>query len=251
MDFPMVSVVMPVYNASRFLEEAVSSVLNQTYQNLELIMVDDCSTDRSLEIAYSFSEKDSRVKVLALSRNGGVANARNKGIAAAEGKYIALLDSDDFWESAKLEKQIALMERASADISYCSFDLVNEQGSRTGSPFLVPPSTNYQEMLTRCVFNCCTSVFKAELMKQHPFRLDQYHEDYVLWMELMSLPIKAVGVQEILAHNRQVGNSRSHNKFGAAKERWKIYRETFGFGIFKSAWIFAQYAWKGVKKYYT
>ena len=246
---PVVSVVIPVYNASRFLRETINSVLQQTLSDFELILVNDASTDDSLAVAEEF-RKDSRVRVITLAENLGVANARNVGIATARGRYIALLDSDDYWEPEKLELQISLMEREKADIVYCSFDLVDEKDDRMGTPFLVPRSTSYNEMLTRCVFNCCTSVFRASLLKKHPFRTDQFHEDYVLWMELMALPVKAVGVPKILAHNRQRNGSKSHNKLYAAMKRWRIYRDTFGFGFGKSAYFFAQYAAKGVQKYY-
>lgn len=251
MDQPMVSVVIPVYNAVRFLERTVQSVLNQTYQKLEIILVNDCSTDESLEMLRIFEKQDARIQIIDLPQNGGVANARNRGIAAASGKYIALLDSDDTWEPDKIQSQVKLIEKENGGICYCAFDLVDEKDQRLGRPILVPPETSCQEMLYNCVFNCCTALFRAELLKEHPFRLDQYHEDYVLWIELMSLPVKAVGVQKILSHNRQVGTSRSHNKLHAAKERWKIYREVFGFDRKKSVCIFLKYGFLGIKKYYT
>lgn len=249
-DKPLVSVVMPAYNAARFLRQAVDSVLTQTYSNLELIIVDDCSTDDTLQIMQEYAARDSRVRVIAGEENQGVARVRNRGIQAARGAYIALLDSDDVWVETKLEKQLACAGATRAEIVYCSFDLVDEQGTRLNKPFIVPGYTDYQGMLVRCVFNCSTIFADAQLLKAHPFRTEYYHEDYLLWMELLREPIRAVGIPDVLMHNRQVGGSRSNNKINAAIQRWKIYREALHMGLLESCVAFVRYAFWGVVKYY-
>lgn len=247
---PLVSVVMPAYNASRFLRQAVDSVLAQTYANLELIIVDDCSTDDTLQIMQDYAARDSRVRIIAGETNQGVARVRNRGIQEARGAYIALLDSDDVWAETKLEKQLACVRETHADIVYCSFDLVDEQGVRLNKPFIVPVHTDYDSMLVRCVFTCSTILSDAKLLKAHPFRPEYYHEDFVLWMELLREPIKAVGLPDVLMHNRQVGGSRSNNKINAAIQRWKIYRQALHMGLLESAIAFVRYAFWGVVKYY-
>lgn len=246
---PLVSVVMPVYNASRFLRQAIESVLSQTYQNLELIAVDDCSTDDSLQILREYQNRDERLHVIAGETNQGVSRVRNRGIQEAKGKYIALLDSDDVWVNTKLERQIALLTENNAEIAYCSVDFIDEQDRRMKS-FIVPPSTDYREMLVRCFFICSTVVIDAELLKEHPFRSDFYHEDFLLWLELLALPVKAVGEPSVQTYYRQIAGSRSNNKLNAAKHRWKIYRKALGMGALKSCYVFLKYIVWGIVKYY-
>lgn len=249
-NMPLVSVVMPVYNVSKYLRQAIESVLDQTYRNLELIMIDDCSSDESLQIMKEYARKDDRIVVLANDTNQGVASTRNKGIQAARGEYIALLDSDDFWVADKLEKQIALMEQTKADIAYCSLCLIGEDGQQKKHMFIVPEETDLQMLLYRCCFTCTSIVCKTALLKEHPFRTDFYHEDFLLYTELMSLPVKAVGTKEVLAYYRQISGSRSNNKLHAAQQRWKIYRDALGMGLWETIVTFVRYAFWGVRKYY-
>jgi len=246
----LVSVIMPVYNAERYLAEAVDSVLSQTYRSLELIIIDDCSKDNSLEIARSYAQRDARVRVIAGEKNQGVARVRNRGIQEAGGEYIALLDSDDAWREDKLERQVKLIGSAGAQIAYCSYDFMDENGKSVLKPFIVPEQTNYRKMLISNAIGCSTALVDAELMKKHPFNPECYHEDYGLWMELLKIPVKAVGDREALMHYRLVQGSRSSNKWNAAKQRWKIYRNDLKLNIAQSCMAFAGYMIWGVVKYY-
>lgn len=245
----LVSVIMPVYNAEKYLDAAISSVLNQTYQHFELIVIDDCSKDNSLEKARSYEQRDARVRVIAGEENQGVARVRNRGIQQAKGDYIALLDSDDVWREDKLERQMALIESQGAQIAYCSYDFIDESGNKIMRPFIVPDQTNYKKMLISNVISCSTALIDAKLLKDHPFKPECYHEDYALWMELMKIPAKAVGDKEILMHYRQVNGSRSHDKWNAAKKRWRIYRDDLELSIAQSCIAFAGYTFMGLVKY--
>ena len=150
---PLITVVMPNYNGHRFVEQAIDSVLNQTYQNFELLVVDDCSKDDSLQLIQRKAQSDKRIRVIALEHNAGVANVRNRGIKEAKGKYIALLDNDDLWTKDKLERQLAIAERG-ADIVYCSYDFIDEQNKTIKKPFIVPQQTNFNKMLASSVISC-------------------------------------------------------------------------------------------------
>lgn len=248
LDKPLVSVVMPNYNGARFVEQAIESVLAQTYQNFEIIVVDDCSTDNSADMIKKKCAGDIRLHLVTLDKNKGVANARNVGIKEARGEYIALLDNDDLWENDKLERQVAAAEQG-ADIVYCSYDFIDEDNNTIKRAFIVPERTDFDSMLSSNVISCSTGFFKAELLKEHPFCAEYYHEDYVLWMELLRLPIKAVGDQKVLMHYRQVKGSRSNKKGNAAKERWNIYRRALGMSFLSSANAFLRYAINGLRKY--
>lgn len=245
----LISVVMPNYNGRRFVEQAIDSVLNQTYQNFELIVVDDCSNDDSLSLIEHKAQSDNRIRVIALEHNAGVANARNVGIKEAKGEYIALLDNDDLWTEDKLERQLALAQKG-ADIVYCSYDFIDEENNSIKKPFIVSQETNFNKMLASSVISCSTSFIKTELMQAHPFNSDFYHEDYVLWMELLRVCPTAYGDQKVLMHYRQVTGSRSNKKGNAAKERWNTYRKALKLNTVTSAWAFVRYAVNGVMKYY-
>lgn len=245
----LISVVMPNYNGHRFVEQAIDSVLSQTYENFELLVVDDCSNDDSVSLIKHKAQSDSRIRVIALEHNAGVANARNVGIREAKGEYIALLDNDDLWTEDKLERQLALAQKG-ADIVYCSYDFIDEQNNSIKKPFVVPQQTNFDKMLASSVISCSTSFIKSKLMRAHPFNPDFYHEDYVLWMELLRVCPTAYGDQKVLMHYRQVTGSRSNKKGNAAKERWNTYRKALKLNAVTSAWAFVRYAVNGVMKYY-
>lgn len=246
---PLITVVMPNYNGQRFVGQAIDSVLAQTYQNFELLVVDDCSNDDSLRLIMERAQRDKRIRLIALKENSGVATARNVGIREAKGKYIALLDNDDLWTADKLERQLAIAEKG-ADIVYCSYDFIDEQNNEIKKPFIVPKQTNFNKMLESSVISCSTSFIKTELMQAHPFNPEFYHEDYVLWMELLRVCPNAYGDEKVLMHYRQVDGSRSHSKLNAAKERWNTYRKDLKLNVVASAWAFTRYAVNGVMKYY-
>ena len=246
---PLITVVMPNYNGHRFVEQAIDSVLLQTYQNFELLVVDDCSQDDSLQLIKKKAQSDKRIRVIVLETNAGVANARNVGIRKANGKYVALLDNDDLWTEDKLERQLAIADKG-ADIVYSSYDFIDEQNNEIRKPFIVPKQTNFNKMLASSVIGCSTSFIKTELMQAHPFNPEFYHEDYVLWMELLRVCPTAYGDEKVLMHYRQVTGSRSNKKGNAAKERWNIYRKALNLNMVTSAWAFMRYAVNGVMKYY-
>ena len=245
-----VSVILPVYNASGTIRDTLDSVLRQSYENYELIIIEDCSKDDSLAIVKSYEKVDSRIKVLANSKNSGVAFSRNKGIQAAIGDYIAFLDSDDIWIEDKLERQVTLLEKTNTQFTCASYDFIDEYNRQRLHPHLVPDELNLKTILKENIILCSTVCADAALLKEHPFRSDYLHEDYILWLELFKLPIRIVTEQQVLTHYRLIKGSRSHNKLRAASSRWKIYREYLNMNILKSLFYFAQYSINGIKKYY-
>lgn len=151
---PLVSVIMPAYQAEPFIGEAVGSVLAQSVTDLELIVLDDGSTDRTREIVRDFAQRDHRVRLVVNEENMGVARTRNRGLDLCRGTYVALLDSDDYWQPRMLERMIARAEETGADIIYCSYALVDEQGRKICNDFIVPPTTSFEESIVRSVITC-------------------------------------------------------------------------------------------------
>lgn len=247
---PLISVVMPSYNAEKYIHKAIYSVLNQSYTNFELIVVDDCSIDNTLNILRELSKKHLNIKVFSNEKNLGVSKTRNKGILEAKGEYIALIDSDDIWTDEKLAKQVELLSNYEAQIAYCSYGFINEKDQQIKKPFIVPAKTNFNKMLTKSVISCSTALIKSDLLKENLFNPNYYHEDYVLWMQLLKNGAIAVGDSSVLAYYRQVTGSRSSNKRNAALHRWKVYREVFNFSFFKSFFVFVKYTICAIVKYY-
>ena len=158
-DYGLVSIIMPNYNSEKYIKETIESVLAQTYQNWELIIVDDCSLDNSLELAKSF--RDERIKIFSMSKNGGAAIARNKAIKEAQGKWIAFLDSDDLWITEKLEKQIAYMSNNDISFSYTDYDVIDE--SNNFITVFIPKfdSCTYEDILKHNHMGCLTVVYDS------------------------------------------------------------------------------------------
>ncbi|MBE1161969.1 glycosyltransferase family 2 protein [Dyella acidiphila] len=237
----LVSVIMPVYNAEAWLQRAVDSVLAQSHARLELITVDDGSSDRSPGMLGAYAVADARVRVLTQSRNGGVANARNAGIAAARGNYISFLDADDWWHPAKLERQLASMRGSGALISYGTYWRVAEDG-RVLSQVTPPPQVTWQDMLASNFIGNLTGMYARDL-GDVPFQRIG-HEDYVFWLEQVRRAGKAVRVEspEPLAWYLVRERSLSANKLRAASWQWDIYRSVAKLGLMQSAFCMARYA---------
>lgn len=248
-DCPVVSVVMPVYNAQRFLELAIRSVLEQSFADWELLLVDDASVDDSLSIAARYAELDPRIRLLRNKENIGVAETRNRGIRAARGTWIALLDSDDLWKPEKLEKQLELARDSGAELIYCSYALIDENGVSCCADFLVPEETNVDSLLQRSVISCSTALIRRDLLLEHPFCGEYTHEDLVLWLDLLQAGCRACGCREVLAAYRLSENSRSGNKLKAAAGRWLVFRRHMHLSLLRSSVLFLRYALAATQKY--
>lgn len=245
-----VSIVMPAYNSQEYICASIDSVLSQTYEDWSLIVVDDGSTDNTFGLVSAYVLADPRISLIALHENAGVARARNVGIKNSQGRYIAFLDSDDLWEPEKLEKQIELITSSNADLVYCSYGLIDEQGRAAGKPFLVSPSTDFESMLKKNEIGCSAILVKAELLESIEFNPAFYHEDYLLCLNLLQKGAIAFGDSEVLMQYRRVVGSRSNNKAFAAINRWDIYRRGLKLGFTKSFCSFVSYAINGIIKHY-
>ncbi|MBQ9968599.1 MAG: glycosyltransferase [Oscillospiraceae bacterium] len=246
---PLVSVVMPACNAERFVEEAVMSVLGQTVSDLELIVVDDGSSDETRQILGRIAEQDARVRLVVNEENMGVAKSRNRGLDLSRGTYTALLDSDDYWHSDMLEKMIACIERTGADLVYCSYAMVDEDGKKICNDFIVPETADYAYSLVRSVITCSTVLMTRKIVDAYRFPTNVYHEDIAMWFTILKEGGTACGVTEILAAYRQRSGSRSSEKLKSASRRWEIYHKHLGIGAFRSIVLMIRYGIYGLAKY--
>jgi glycosyltransferase involved in cell wall biosynthesis len=241
----VVSIITPVYNCSDFLEKTIQSVLSQTYQSWEMIVVDDCSTDHSLEIARSYAVQDKRIKVLQLEHNSGAAVTRNAAINAASGRFIAFLDSDDLWQSQKLERQIQYMLTNNVGFSYTAYEKINENGSAY-SVMGVPRRVSYSDLLKTNCIGCLTAIYDTQKIGKVYMPIDTKREDFATWLEILKKIDYAYGMNEVLAQYRVYDNQNSAKKAKMAKETWLLYRNVEKIGFFKSVYYFSHYAVRGV-----
>lgn len=245
----LVSVIMPAYNAAAYIEEAIRSVLNQTYPAWRLLVLDDGSSDDTVEIVGRLAEQDSRITLIRNEDNLGAARTRNRGWDLCDEGYVAFLDSDDRWHPDKLATQVALAEQTGADIVYTSYAIIDPNGQYCKQPYMVPEYTTFNAMLKENVIGCSAVLLSPRAARHYRFPHDFYHEDYCLWLDMLRDGCRAVGSAQVLTDWRLVNGARSFDKKNGARQRWRIYREHLHLPFFKSAISFIGYAFNGVKKY--
>lgn len=242
-----VSVVMPAYNAAKTLAASMQSVLTQTWRGVELLVIDDRSSDATWEMIETAAAQDPRVVPIRMPRNGGVAAARNAGIEAATGERIAFLDSDDRWFPDKLALQLAHMQATGTQVSYAGYQRFNENGCVL-SIVHPPAEVGYRDMLRSNHIGNLTGMYDRALGDMRFQRVG--HEDYVFWLQL----VRTAGVARRVPHPGPLaeylvrGGSLSSNKLRAARWQWNIYRDIEKLGLASSAWYFLHYAVHAVAK---
>lgn len=242
---PSVSVVMPVFNCGAFIVESIRSVIQQSLQEWELIVVDDASCDNSVHLVKALCAEDARIHLIELGRNSGAAVARNKAIDRAQGRYIAFLDGDDLWLPHKLERQLAFMRDTGAAFSYSAYGRIDEAGEDL-NPVGVPDRLRYQDLLKTCYIGCLTAIYDTRVYGKRSMPLIRKRQDYGLWLDLLRDGQEARGLNEVLATYRVRTDSISANKAETSTYTWRIYRDVEAFSRLKSAYYFCQYAIRGV-----
>lgn len=241
---------MPCYNSSRYIADSISSVIQQTYQDWELLIVDDGSKDDSVKIIEGFVRNDSRLHLLK-QKNSGSAAARNNGIRHAKGQYLALLDSDDIWLPNFLESQINYMHKHNAGCVYSSYEMINEQSNSVLSPVIAKDKVTLRNMQIRNYIGCLTGLFdqgrfgKVYLQENLKSILD----DYAFWIDVITKTRVAFGNQQILAKYRVSANSTTGNKRQLIKNHYLFYRNHLGQNLFFSFVNTILWAVAGLKKY--
>lgn len=244
---PLVSVITPAYNAERFIAETIESVIDQTYTNWEMIVVDDQSTDDTAAIVESHAEKDERIRFVQLEKNSGSAVARNTAMDHAKGKYLAFLDSDDLWMPNKLERQVAFMQEKDIAFSFTKYVRMHEDGTLTRAITNAPERVGYERLMKHCVIGCLTVMLDREKIGEERMVNIRTRQDYAFWLNLTKKGFYAYGLPEVLAKYRLVENSISSNKLKAAKQNWYVYHHIEKQSLFKSIWYFLHYAFISVK----
>jgi len=244
----LISIISPVYNSEKFITETINSVINQTYQNWELILVDDGSKDNSVEVVEVFLKQDVRIKLISHTSNLGVAEARNTGVKMAKGNYISFLDSDDVWDRDKLDYQVNFMIENKCHLCHTAYRKIDEKGNVLVSIIPVSKSVNYYSLLKHNEIGLSTSMYNADILGKRYFTKIGW-EDFALWLDILKDTKVSLGINKPLVSYRIHQNSSSYNKFYSAQKTWKVYRHIEKLPLINSMYYFIFYAVNSSIKY--
>ncbi|ELZ5773640.1 glycosyltransferase family 2 protein [Vibrio metschnikovii] len=245
---PLVSIITPSYNCAQTIHKTIQSVQAQTYPYWEMVIVDDYSTDNSVDIINGYAKQDPRIRVIARKWNAGPAIARNVAIEESMGRFIAFLDSDDRWHPTKLKKQIEFMLGYKVALSYTSYNKYDSEGKFLGA-FIPPIKLSYHDLLKSNSIGCLTAIYDSNLIGKVYMPNIAKRQDMGLWLRILKEIDYAYGMPDVLADYLAVqANSVSSNKFNAAKYQWRLYREVEKLDFINSAKYFVQYSFRGYRK---
>ena len=243
----LVSIITPAYNCASTIAETIESVLNQTYEIWEMLVVDDCSTDTTSEVVMNYVQNDSRIKLIKLEKNSGSAFARNAGIARANGRYIAFLDSDDLWKPCKLEKQIQFMNANNYAFSFTGYETFSLSSDKKRRLFHVPHSIKYKQYLGSSIIGTLTVVMDRALMGDIRI-VSGYLEDVLTWMHYLRKGWVAYGLDENLASYRVSAQSKSGNKIKNARRFFYCLKDAQKLPLYQCVYYEISYIFNAVKK---
>ena len=233
MEKDLVSIIMPSYNTAPYIGETIQSVLNQTYQNWEIIIMDDCSTDNTDEVVASI--KDERIKYFHNEKNSGAAVSRNRALREAQGRWIAFLDSDDIWMPEKLEKQISFMKSNGYSFSYTNYEEIDVDGNSTGVKVTGPNKVTKTGMFNYCWLGCLTVMYDAEKIGLIQIEDIKKNNDYAMWLKVCK-KADCYLLDEYLGKYRKgrAGSVSTHNIKTMIGWHYKLFREAEKQGVVKS-----------------
>lgn len=243
----LVSVIIPTFNSSSFIQATLESVINQTYRNLEILITDDASTDNTLQILENYQKLDKRIKVFKINKNSGAGIARNHSIKFSTGEFIAFCDSDDQWKVDKIEKQLIFMDKFNLSFTYSSYDVIDELGFFK-SVVQAPKTISYKKMLNNNYVGCLTAIYDRKLLGKLYMNEIRKRQDWSLWLVIMKKLKKTHGLTESLAIYRDRSNSISSNKFKMLTYNYKIYNKILNYNHFISAFLLINFIFHYVIK---
>ncbi|GAA4310029.1 glycosyltransferase family 2 protein [Pontixanthobacter gangjinensis] len=232
----LVSVIMPAYNSEAFIAEAIRSVIQQTYPDWELLIIDDASTDATKKIIRKLYQDDNRIRLLENSENRGTHYTRNKGIKAAQGDFIAFLDADDLWKPEKLKKQLELLSKENLAACFSSYELMAEDASLLNKKIEALPELTYDKLLKANYVGNLTGVYDQRKLGKIYCPDISKRQDWALWLNVIEKGGPMKGIREPLAIYRLRKNSISTNKLEMLRYNFNIYHKILGYDLLSSTW---------------
>ena len=242
----LVSVIIPTYNSATYIKKTVDSVLAQTYENFEIIIVDDCSKDSTREVLEGIAKADSRVHPFIQEKNNGAAVSRNVGINNAKGRYIAFLDSDDLWEPNKLEKQMVALKEGNPFV-FSAMDIVDAEGNQLQGKRKIKEKVTYKDLLTKTYISTSTVIYDRVSIGNPPMPLRRTGQDYAFWMVLLKKS-DALGIDEVLVHYTRRGESLSKSKLQSLIDVYEVQTKFENINKVLAAFHVARYFCYALKK---
>jgi teichuronic acid biosynthesis glycosyltransferase TuaG len=237
MENSLVSIITPSFNSEKFIAETIRSVQNQTYQNWEMIIVDDCSTDKTLSIIEDFIVNDNRIHFFQLDKNSGAGIARETALSKAQGNYIAFLDADDLWKPLKLEKQLQFLKDNSAPFTFSFYDCMDEEGNSLNKRVEAPRNLSYRQLFFCNYVGNLTGIYDRNYFGKIAISSTRKRQDWMMWLTILKKTKKAKPVPESLAIYRIRDNSLSASKFDLLKHNFAVYRSFHGYNYVSSMFI--------------
>lgn len=244
----MVSIVTPAYNSAIHISGTIESVLAQTYRDWEMLIVDDGSSDHTVQIVKEYARRDGRIRLIPLYRHLGAAESRNTAIRAARGRYIAFLDSDDLWHPQKLERQLAFMNRHSYAFTFTSYQRIKGKKARQLNVIRAPHHVDYRGYLKNTIIGTLTVILDRHRTGSFEMPNIRSSHDMALWCDILKRGFRAYGLRETLAYYRIMPGSNTARKLRAAKDVWKVYRNIENIPLLPSIWNFLSYAFHATRK---
>ncbi len=231
----LVSIIMPYFKKESYIEDSIKSILSQSYQHFEIILVDDEISDQSSKVLKNILKLDGRIKLIVNKKNLGAGQSRNEGIKIAKGEYIAFCDCDDLWKKLKLEIQLKFMKESNAEFSYTGYEIITDSGENIGYR-KAEKILDFEKLRRSCDIGLSTVILSKNLLdnKNYEFADLKTKEDYVLWLKLAKNQIKLFGLNENLSYWRKSKNSLSSSTFQKLFDGYKVYRIYFNYGRLRS-----------------
>ena len=237
----LVSIITPTFNAEKFIRATIESVQKQSYQNWEMILVDDASTDQTVTIVKEFAQKDDRIKLTELPKNSGNGFARNVALEKAVGKYIAYLDADDLWLPMKLERQIQFLKANNLPFTFSFYDCIDEEGNDLHKRVEAPLNLTYEQLFFCNYVGNLTAIYDVDFFGKIVIEATQKRQDWRLWLTILKQIEVTKPVPEILAFYRIRKDSISSSKFKLIKHNFGVYRDFHRFNFVFSALLMTRF----------
>lgn len=237
MGIPLVSIITPSFNSGKFIAKTIQSVQNQTYQNWELLIVDDCSTDKTVSIIQQFVTNDERIRFFQLPKNSGAGVARDLALSKAQGDYISFLDADDLWKPFKLERQLQFLKDTKQHFTFSFYDCIDEEGNALNRRVEVPVELTYRQLFFCNYVGNLTGIYEKNYFGKIAISSTRKRQDWMVWLTILKKIKKAKPVTESLALYRIRDNSLSASKVDLLKHNFAVYRSFHGFNYVSSLFI--------------
>ena len=244
---PEVSIITPCYNSSKFLQQTIDSVLNQTFTDLEWLITDDKSTDNSVEIIRKVN--DERIKLTVAEKNGGAGHARNLSLEKATGRFITFLDADDFWEPNFLEEMVSFMKKENAELAYSNYSRCDENLIPKIEDFKADKNVTFNNLLKTCRLSLLSSMYDSQRVGKEFFPEGSKREDHVMWLNLLKKIPVGKPLPKTMAKYRMHASSISRKKTNIMLDQYLVYKDYMKFSTLKSMYYTANWAFNGFMKY--